>query len=66
MNKEDKKLLIRDLSSRLPYSVKILTNNNIYTLEGIHVPDGIVEFNGCLSCDIEEVKPYLFPLSSMT
>lgn len=66
MTKEDKELLIRDLSSRLPYGVKIFANNNINTLEGIHIPDGVVEFNRCLSCDIEEVKPYLFPLSSMT
>lgn len=66
MTKEDKELLIRDLSSRLPYGVKIFANNNINTLEGIHIPDGVVEFNRCLSCDIEEVKPYLFPMSSMT
>lgn len=62
MTQEDKKLLIRDLSGRLPYGVKIFANNNINTLEGIHIPDGVVEFNGCLSCNVEEVKPYLFPI----
>jgi hypothetical protein len=66
MNKEDKELLLKDLSARLPYGVKILVNNNVNTLEGIHIPDGVVEFNSCLSCNVEEVKLYLYPLSSMT
>lgn len=64
MTQEDKKLLIRDLSVRLPYGVKISVNNNVNTLEGIHIPDGVVEFNNCLSCNVEEVKPYLFPIPS--
>lgn len=66
MTKENKELLIRDLCSRLPYGVKISVNNKINTLEGIHIPDGVVEFDSCLSCNVEQVKPYLFPLSSMT
>lgn len=65
MTQEQKDLLIRDLSTRLPYRVKISVDNNINILEGIHIPDGVAEFNSCLSCDVEEVKPYLFPLSSM-
>lgn len=66
MTKENKELLIRDLCSRLPYGVKISVNNKINTLEGIHIPDGVVEFDSCLSCNVEEVKPYLYPLSTMT
>lgn len=66
MTQEDKKLLLKDLCSRLPYGVKISVNNNVNTLEGIHIPDSVVEFDGCLSCNVEEVKPYLFPPSSMT
>lgn len=66
MTQEDKDLLLQDLCTRLPYGVKILVNNNINKLEGVHVLDMVAEYNNCLSCDISEIKPYLFPMSSMT
>ena len=66
MTQEDKELLFKDLCERLPYGVKISVNNNIESLQGINVLDNIVEYGLFLSSDIEEVKPYLFPLSSMT
>ena len=62
----DKELLLKDLCARLPYGVKIQVNDKIETVEGINILDNIVEFGTYMSCDIEEVKPYLFPLSSMT
>ena len=66
MTQEDKELLLKDLCERLPYRVKISVNNNIESLQGINVLDNVVEYGLFLSSDIEEVKPYLFPLSSMT
>lgn len=66
MTQEDKELLLKDLCERLPYGVKISVNNNIESLQGINVLDNVVEYGSFLSSDIEEVKPYLFPLSSMT
>lgn len=66
MKAEDKQLLIEDLCTRLPYGVKISVDDNVETLEGINVPDDIVEYGSWLASDIEEVKPYLFPISSMT
>ena len=72
MKQEDKDLLLKDLCSRLPYGVKIyLEDFPNATLVGV-VNEGII-----LHCDkydymydtpwnIEYVKPYLFPLSSMT
>ena len=66
MTQEDKELLLKDLCARLPYRVKISVNNNIESLQGINVLDNVVEYGSFLSSDIEEVKPYLFPLSSMT
>ena len=66
MTQEDKELLLKDLCERLPYGVKISVNNNIESLQGINVLDNVVEYGLFLSSDIEEVKPYLFPLSSMT
>lgn len=66
MKQEDKELLLKDLSARLPYGVKISVNNNIEKIDGISVLDNVIEYGSFLSCDVEEVKPYLFPMSSMT
>ena len=66
MTQEHKELLLKDLCERLPYRVKISVNDNIESLQGISVLDNVVEYGSFLSSDIEEVKPYLFPLSSMT
>ena len=66
MTQEHKELLLKDLCSRLPYRVKISVNDNIESLQGINVLDNVVEYGSFLSSDIEEVKPYLFPMTSMT
>ena len=50
MTQENKELLVKDLSARLTYGVKIQVN----------------EYDCCLSSEIEEVKPYLFPLSDIS
>ena len=61
MTLEDKELLLKDLCARLPYGVKVKTNNiNILKL-GTHTRVG--EY---VTDVIEPCKPYLFPLSSMT
>ena len=61
MEQEDKELLLRDLCARLPYGVKVKTNNiNILKL-GTHTRVG--EY---ITDVIEPCKPYLFPMSSMT
>ena len=66
MTQEDKELLLKDLCTRLQYGVKIQVNDKIESLEGINVLDNAVEYGSFLSSEIEEVKPYLFPLSNMT
>lgn len=66
MTQEQKELLLKDLCARLPYEIKISVNNKIETLQGISIPDNVVLYDSFLSSDIEEVKPYLFPMSSMT
>ena len=70
MTQEQKTLLIRDLCARLPYGVKCtyydkytgeeeqgtitgIQNNTYFVIDGV-----------CI--DVENVKPYLFPISSMT
>ena len=66
MTQEQKTLLMRDLCARLPYGVKISVDDRIETLEGIDMLDNVVSYDCFLSSDIEDVKPYLLPLSSMT
>ena len=68
MTQENKELLLKDLCARLPYGVKV--NNEI---QGDFVIYGICEnyifARTTTSHDdfrIENIKPYLFPLSSMT
>ena len=61
MRQEEKDLLLKDLSGRLPYGVKVKFNNiNILKL-GTHTRVG--EY---VTDVIEPCKPYLFPLSNMT
>ena len=72
MTQEDKELLIKDLCARLPYGVKVRcdfgldgeiteisrTKNNLYYCKYLDCKEGY--------CYIESLKPYLFPLLSMT
>jgi hypothetical protein len=62
MTQEEKELLLKDLSERLPYGVKINVNGEEDTLLELGVDTGWVN----ASYDIDDVKPYLRPLSSMT
>lgn len=62
MKQEDKELLLRDLCSRLPYGVILNCCDSIGEKLTAIDEKGLVNYD----YDIEEVKPYLFPLSSMT
>ena len=61
MTNEEKQLLLKDLCARLPYGVKIFIGNITETLLEIDYP-----FVNHSDYKIEEIKPYLRPLSSMT
>ena len=66
MTQEDKDLLLKDLCSRLPYGVKIeLTWDEWISINTTLKPEYIEKLLNGEDGDIE-VKPYLFPLSSMT
>lgn len=65
MTKEEKDLLFSDLCSRLPYDVKVrriehVCEGTIESVETLNV-EWLKEFS-----DNVVLKPYLFPLSSMT
>ena len=68
MSEEDKKLLLVDLSARLPYGVKFTSRlgKMVRTLEQINVSTGIVSTGALLSIRVENIYPYLRTLSSMT
>ena len=68
MTQEDKELLLKDLCARLPYGIKC-RYQHIQYIENSKIIDinmfGRVNVDGHVK-DICDVKPYLFPLSSMT
>ena len=72
MTQKQKELLLKDLCARLPYGVKIampgLWDHKI-TIEPLNEifkgDDDLFRVNGNGHC-IEYIKPYLFPMSSMT
>lgn len=76
MTEEQKQLLIKDLCGRLPYGVNILhvkdgiigvlSNINIYVEGREQKLKCSTPFFGEDDVPIEEFKPYLYPLSSMT
>ena len=76
MTQEDKDLLLQDLSARLPYGVKCVSGVDDATLivEGINPNccgasevQVTYERSGInFDTTISAIKPYLFPLSSMT
>lgn len=73
MTQEDKKLLLKDLCTRLPYGVKFACNKNIYTVKGLDLivtDEGDWEYaviaKGIAPIEIEYIKPHLRPMSSMT
>ena len=74
MTQEDKNLLLKDLSARLPYGVKVRYSSYekfiTCTLQALKPVYNIVDLwskEACFnSVHINKIKPYLFPLSSMT
>ena len=70
MSQTDKKLLLKDLCARLPYGVKVKLgdNPNIFDLQ-YRIKFAVMygdsdKLEDIL--DITNIKPYLFPISSMT
>jgi hypothetical protein len=73
MIESNKNLLLKDLSSRLPYGVKVYDikssiNSSFMNLNHVNgVGEVFISYKlECRTALIEDVKPYLFPLSSMT
>ena len=65
MTQEDKDLLIQDLCGRLPYYTKADDRDEFFTIRAYHPSGGFIDNFGITHCT-DNIKPYLFPLSSMT
>lgn len=70
MTQKDKELLLKDICARLPYGVKVNE-----AIQGDSTLIGLVKERVFTTCEVEGchndfpielIKPYLFPLSSMT
>ena len=62
MTQEEKDLLLQDLCARLPYGVILNCCDTVGEKLTAIDENGLINHD----YDIDEVKPYLFPLSSMT
>lgn len=77
MTQENKELVLKDLCARLPYNVIVDYAYNAFDVrKGNHVKHGSKCILNCYLLDVfisprqnekgEYIKPYLFPMSSMT
>ena len=76
MTQEEKDLLLKDLCARLPYSVKISVRSwderemeyvdRVDVLYSVNGDEYIQTVNSDYNFSPEDIKPYLFPMSSMT
>ena len=77
MTQEEKELLLKDLCARLPYDVIVDYAHNAFDVHnGYYIEHGSKCILSCYLLDVfisprqneegEYIKPYLFPLSSMT
>ena len=68
MNEQDKDLLLKEICSRLPYDIKVWYEDGIFNIDYISSIYGEIHLDivDNYTIDVSEVKPYLFPMSSMT
>ena len=73
LNTFDKELLLKDLCARLPFGIKFLreswnfeTDQELSVIEVLEDIDKDGYINNTKVYKVEDIKPYLFPLSSMT
>ena len=68
MTQEDRQIFLKDLCARTPYGVKVQYMNNIFVIDYVSPMYGEVKLDTSdnWTVGVSEVKPYLFPLSSLT
>lgn len=70
MTKDDKDILLKDLCARLPYGVKCKIIKRRIDGEMLFIRNGLTltidNVKDLVTNNLYEIKPYLFPISSMT
>lgn len=70
MTQENKEILLKDLCARLPYGLKCRVVKRSIDGEMLFIRDGLEltvdNVKDLVTNNMYEIKPYLFPLSSMT
>ena len=67
MKQADKELLLKDLCARVPYGVKVQYMNNIFVIDYVSSYEEVkLDIPDNWTIGVSEVKPYLFPFSSIT
>ena len=67
MTQEDRQIFLKDLCARTPYGVKVQYMNNIFVIDYVSSYEEVkLDIPDNWTVGVSEVKPYLFPLSSMT
>jgi hypothetical protein len=68
MTQNEKDLFIKDLCARLPYGVKVEYENKIFDVEYVcpMYEEIKLDIPETWTISIDEVKPYLLPMSSIT
>ena len=72
MTQEEKQLLLQDICARLPYGVKAQYYSSeeemltVDTIEAIYTQPSVEIVIGQYGLEIEDIKPYLRPLLSIT
>ena len=67
MTQEDKQLLLKDLCARLPYGVNVQpSSSDAFPHKFKGYDKGLVRIDTDQRYELEHIKPYLRPMSSMT
>ncbi len=69
MTKEEKEILLKDLCARLAYGIAIyrISDNSTHRIQFSDITENISQFSHFLEYSgIDNIKPYLRPMSSMT
>lgn len=66
MTQEEKELLLKDLCARLFYKVKVQPSGSVSPHKFMGYDKGLVRIDTDQRFKLENIKPYLRPMSSMT
>lgn len=66
MTQEEQQQFVKDLCARLPYGVKVQPSGSAFPHKFIGYDKGLARIDTDQRYELENIKPYLRPMSSMT